>query len=763
MSPTVGIPSSRLEESKAELLARAAEAGDRGHGGDAQSESEYLQRYFQHVAPEDIVGRDPVDILGAALAHRELAEVRPQGRANVRVYTPSVDDNGWASGHTVVEIVTDDMPFLVDSVTSDLGRAGRHPPGDPPAARPSAATSPADLLEVLPRRRPPRRTPSSSRGSTSRSTGTPTPPQLDAVADGLRRVLSDVREAVEDWAKMRDAALRVAEDIAAAPPPLPDAEVSEAWELMRWLADDKFTFLGYREYDLVADPDERRRTLDTLVARPGTGLGILRSDQRISGSFGSLPPEVRSKAREPRMLVLTKANSRSTVHRPVYLDYVGVKTFDADGQVTGEKRFLGLFTSSAYSESVAAHPGAAAQGRRGAGDVRLRRGQPLRQGPPADPRDVPARRAVPDLGARAARDRRPLSCTCRSAARPGCSCARTTTAGSCPAWCTCRATATPPTSAWRWSASCARRYHGETVDYTARVSESVLARLHFVVRVHKGEVVRDVDHDELEAQARRGHPVLGRRLRGGARRPVRRGVRRRPAAGLRRRVPRGVQGGLPGAHRRDGHPPARGAASPARRCSTCTPRWAPRTARSGSRSTRPGQPLSLSRVLPVLQRMGVEVVDERPYEIERPGHEPAWVYDFGLRVEGLSEGGDVKVRFQDAFAATWSGGAESDGFNALVVRAGLTWRQAMVLRAYAKYLRQAGSTFSQEYLEQSLATYVPVTRLLVRLFEARLDPDLPGGDAERDEVVAALVEEVTGALDASRAWTTTGSCAPTSR
>ena len=146
---------------------------------------------------------------------------------------------------------------------------------------------------------------------------------------------------------MTDAALRTADEIAANPPPLPDAEASEAWELLRWLADDHFTFLGYREYDLVRQGDE-----DVLVARAGSGLGVLRSDQNMSTSFASLPAQVRAKAREPQMLVLTKANSRSTVHRPAYLDYVGVKTFDADGHVSGERRFLGLFTSSSYTESV---------------------------------------------------------------------------------------------------------------------------------------------------------------------------------------------------------------------------------------------------------------------------------------------------------------------------------------------------------------------------------------------------------------------------
>ena len=110
---------------------------------------------------------------------------------------------------------------------------------------------------------------------------------------------------------------------------------------------------------------------------------------------------------------------------------------------------------------------------------------------------------------------------------------------------------------------------------------------------------------------------------------------------------------------------------------------------------RTGDAVSLSAVLPVLQRLGVEVVDERPYELRCSDRTRAWIYDFGLRMpraDGSGDylGDDARERFQDAFAAVWTGEAENDGFNSLVLRAGLTWRQAMVLRAYAKYLRQAG-------------------------------------------------------------------------
>lgn len=388
----------KLDEAKAELLARAARVADNSPGGgvggpggglrvhlagatgteagtgqDEQPGRDtllaYLQRYYLHTAPEDVSDRDPVDVFGAACSHYRLAENRPQGTANVRVHTPTVDENGWTSSHSVVEVVTDDMPFLVDSVTNELSRQGRgihlviHPQV---LVRRDVA---GKLIEVLADDR--------ARANGKRSGGRKDAGQelphdalveswihveidretdradLKQITADLLRVLSDVRETVEDWDKMRDTALRIADDLPSEPlDELADEEVEEARELLRWLAADHFTFLGFREYEL--------RDSDALTAVPGSGLGILRSDPQhsedeahpVSPSFDRLPADARAKAREHRLLVLTKANSRATVHRPSYLDYVGVKKFDADGNVIGERRFLGLFSSAAYTESV---------------------------------------------------------------------------------------------------------------------------------------------------------------------------------------------------------------------------------------------------------------------------------------------------------------------------------------------------------------------------------------------------------------------------
>jgi glutamate dehydrogenase len=737
VTPIVGIPSNRFEESKADLIARAVEVGEHGRAG--ESDARFLRRYYRLVAADDIVGRDPVDVFGAALSNRELATTRPQGTANVRVFTPTVEEHGWASGHTVVEVVTDDMPFLVDSVTSYLAQSGSsihlviHPqlvvrrtitghiievleeaPGDP---LPGDALVESWMHVEIDRQSEP--------GS------------LEQVGAGLRRVLSDVREAVEDWAKMKDAALRTADDIAANPPPLPDAEASEAWELLRWLADDHFTFLGYREYDLALQEDE-----DVLVARPGSGLGVLRSDQVVSTSFGSLPAEVRAKAREPRMLVLTKANSRSTVHRPAYLDYVGVKTFDTDGNVSGERRFLGLFTSSSYTQSVQRIPVLRRKVREvldaSGFAMDSHSGKDLLEILETYPRDelfqISVEQLLPTaLAVLHLQERRQTRLFLRKDVY-----GRFMS-------CLVYLPRDRYTTDVRLEMEQILRevFHGASVDYTARVSESVLARLHFVVRVDKHQTVPDVDEVELEQR-------LVDSTRSWADDFVDALVDQCGEEEANRLLK--VYGdAFPEAYKEDF--PARTAVADLKQLDALADQtfalnlYHPLGALPGERRFkiyRAGAPVSLSQVLPVLQRMGVEVVDERPYEVERAGAEPLWIYDFGLRYDGPPDGGDVKTRFQEAFAATWSGNAESDGFNTLVLRAGLSWRQATVLRAYAKYLRQAGSTFSQEYLEQCLTAYVPITRLLVRLFEASLDPAVPG---DREELTSALVEEIEGALD----------------
>ncbi|MFD7527623.1 MULTISPECIES: NAD-glutamate dehydrogenase [unclassified Streptomyces] len=780
----------KLDEAKAELLARAAKVADNSPGGGvggpggtsrvrvaatgAEQERpgqdvllSYLQRYYLHTAPEDIAGRDPVDVFGAASSHYRLAETRPQGTANVRVHTPTVEENGWTCSHTVVEVVTDDMPFLVDSVTNELSRQGRgiHVVIHPQVVVRRDVTG--KLIEVLAEGNGIAAGRKSAEDKKSelphdalveswihveidRETDRA---DLQQITADLLRVLSDVRETVEDWDKMRDAALRIADDLPGEPlDDLADEEVNEARELLRWLAADHFTFLGYREYEL--------KDTDSLAAVPGTGLGILRSDPHhsvdeahpVSPSFDRLPADARAKARERKLLVLTKANSRSTVHRPSYLDYVGVKKFDTDGNVIGERRFLGLFSSAAYTESVRRVPvirRKVAEVLEGAGfSPNSHDGRDLLQILETYPRDELFQTPVDQLRSVVTsvlylQERRRLRLYLRQDEYGRYYSAivylprdRYTTG-----------------VRLRLIDILKEELGGTSVDFTAWNTESILSRLHFVVRVAPGTELPDLtdaEADRIEARL----VEAARSWADGFQEALGAECGEERAAELLRQYGHS----FPEGYKAD-HTPRSAVADLVHlealkqdENDFALSLYEPVGAAPGERRFkiyRTGEQVSLSAVLPALQQLGVEVVDERPYELRCADRTHAWIYDFGLRMPQTNGNGnyladDARDRFQDAFAAVWTGEAENDGFNSLVLGAGLNWRQAMVLRAYAKYLRQAGSTFSQDYMESTLRNNVHTTRLLVSLFEARMAPERQHAGTE---LIDGLLEELDGALD----------------
>jgi len=741
----------KLEEARAELLARVAEITEHQPGVDGLSREEVgvlLRRYYRHAAPDDLAQRDPIDVYGAAMSHFQLAAHRPQGTANVRVFTPQVDEQGWSCGHTVVEVVTDDMPFLVDSITSELTREGRaihlvvHPQMHVRRDITGTLLELRDLPDVAVAEQgaPDTVTESWMHVEIDRETD---PKELTAMEEALQRVLRDVREAVEDWGKMRATALTIADDLSARDLPLQADEVAEAWELLRWLGEEHFTFLGYREYELTQENGE-----DVLRAKTGSGLGILRADQTQSQSFSELPPEVRAKARQKRLLVLTKAASRATVHRPAYLDYIGVKKFDKQGEVVGEHRFLGLFAHAAYTESVLRIPVL----RRKASEVMARSGftpdshsgKDLLEFLETYPRDelfqIPTDELlVTALSVLHIRERRQLRLFLRRDEYGR----------------FVSALVYLPRDRYNTEVRgklqqiLKEELHGVSVDYTSRVSESVLARLHFTVLVDQdaGGALDQIDERRIEQRL----ADATREWRDDFAEALVDQMGEERAAGLMGRYAEAFPAGYKESF------PARVAVGDLKRLDELPADgglamnlYEPIGASPGERRFkvyRSGAPLSLTQMLPILQKMGVEVVDEHPYEIVRSDGVRGWIYDFGLRYE--LRGRDLPIdqckgEFQDAFAAVWSGEAEGDGFNALVLRAGLTWRQAVILRAYAKYLRQGGTAFSQDYIEQVLCSNVHVARLLVRLFEVRFDPRHQQSSAE---VSGALVEEINGSLD----------------
>ncbi len=745
-----------LEDTKDQHLAEATRVAETSTGS-AEDWSELLRAYYRHVAPEEVVSRSPEDLYGALASHRELAASRPQGTAAVRVLMPTGAGAGWsASGRSVVEVVTDDMPFLVDSVTMELNRLGHsvHVVIHPQFSVERDITGVLKHMGLLDDEGHPR-TPASGDESwmhveidrTDRA-------EASEIEESIHRVLDDVRGSFEDYEKMHARALDVVAEIVSSPPPLPETELAQGREFLTWLADDHFTFLGYREYRLEIHEDSPQEF--GLRSIPGTGLGILRHDEALSTSFAKLPPLVKAKAREKTLLVLAKANSRATVHRMAYLDYVGVKSFGPDGEVTGERRFLGLFSSTAYSESVSRVPllrEKSLEVMRHAGfDPGSYAGKALMDILENYPRDELFHTSAEELAPVAqdimfARERRTLRAFVR----------RDTYGRYVSVLVYLPRDRYSTTVRERFADILRDHLGGEHVEFTARVNESTTARVHFVVHPPQGGQIPDVDVDDLErrlveaSRSWRDDFVAAVVSEHGEERGS--------------RLARAWAGVFPEGYKED-FSPERASADVGRIEAIAGDEGIDlalfeQRSEDGSFSRgesrlkifRIGEPLSLSAVLPMLTSMGVEVIDERPYELEGLDRQ-TFVYEFGLR-HGRQLSAEERALFAEALRAVWDGYNEIDGFNQLVLAAGLTWRQATVLRAYAKYSKQGNSPFALDYIEGALRSNVDITRLLVELFEARFDPDsaaagsepLRGDSDARDANVEAIRSRLHTLLD----------------
>ncbi len=701
-----------------------------------------VERYWRLVPDEEVADRSAAHLLGATEAHLELAAQRLPGEMKLHV------QRGEEGQHSALLIVTDDMPFLVDSVTAAITARGLevdlvvHP--QVVVEREALGA----LARVLPHIEPDDAAPGQMVESWMRfEVGRLRDDVLAATLhNDLQRVLTDVREAVEDWPRMRAQARTLADELddpaEAQRLPVPEKDITDSVALLRWLANDNFTFLGYREYDLVAGADGER----LLEAKLGTGLGILRQDPAAARVLSSMTPEAYERVLEKRLLIITKANSRSTVHRNAYLDYIGFKTFDAEGNVIGERRFLGLFTSSAYLTSVRDLPVV----QRKVNEVIARSGLSMRSHSGKDlmailedyPREELFQIATDDLfrtvmGVVRLAGRRQVRLFARKDQYGRfISCLiylprdRFTTA-----------------NRLKIQEILLRELNGVGVDYTTRVSDATLARIHFIVRTNPANPPGAIDMDELSAQIADAtrlweddfQLVLERTL----------------GEDHASQLTDTYGEALPETYK-DSHSAHEAAQDLAKLELLEEPgqlvmhlfRRRKNDDDVRFKVFRYGEPMMLSDVLPVLHSLGVRVEDERPYEVERADG-TIHIYDFGLRFPaGARDIVEIRPKVENAFSATWRGEAEVDRFNELVVRAGLTWRQVVVLRSYAKYLRQAGTIFSQEYMETTLTTYPHIAARLVALFETRLDPRLGVPDMERALRSEALVMEIRADLDA---------------
>ena len=728
------------EGEKAALVEKLARKAGRDRGKDG---ARFVRQYYAQVAPEDILETPPDALYGAALSLYRFLERRTPGEAQIRVFNPDAERDGWAAPATIVEIVNDDMPFLVDSVTEELTRHGMTPRL---LIHPilSVARDRAGRLAEL---HEPGKAPDGARAESAMHVEIPRRELADHGADLARRlmsVLDDVRAAIEDWPTMRRMAAEMIAELDARPPAVPPGETREAVEFLRWIDDNHFTFLGYRDY---AFAEKGGRT--TLNVVRGSGLGILRGESVVvfEGMTDGdvLPPDIADFVKKPILLLINKANKRSTVHRAVPLDTIAVKRFDPQGRVVGERLFVGLFTSVAYNRAARDIPLL----RRKVDNVVARsgftpashNGKALLHILDTLPRDelfqIPEDELLEtSLGIMHLNERHRVALFVHRDPFGR--------------FVTCLIYVPRDRFSTQLrqkiQAIVAEGFAGTVSSFTVHVSEEALARLNVIVALDPDRPaprsVAEIERALAEA-ARDWSDDLSQALaaaHGGE-------------AGL--HLFRNYDTAFPPAYRERFAADAAVADIAKIDSALATGMLAANLYRAGARSSEACRlkiyshygPIPLSDVLPMIENMGVRVIEEVPFNVApRHAESPFWIHDFGLATrEGVAiDLTAVKDKFEAAFLEVWRGEAENDGFNRLVIEAGLDSRAIVVLRAYCKYLRQAGIPFSQSYMEDTLAKNAKIASGIVRLFEAMFDPDR-GDGAERR--AARIRKEIEHALE----------------
>jgi glutamate dehydrogenase len=727
-------PARRPDQAQKERLIRkaAALAVEMLGPGKQRVAERIIAEFYDHVPPADVAERDPRDLCGAALSLWRFAARRQPGRAKVRVFNPGSTSDGWSSAHSIVEIVNDDMPFLVDSVTGAINAGDRvvhlaiHP-------LPNVARGPdGKLTELL----------ESGGAGLAESwmhleiTHEADPTELARLAQALAGVLDDVRLAVADWQPMRDVLRGLIDELSEpAGVPVPSAASAEVREFLRWLDDDNFTFLGYREYDFAGP-----------VAPDRPGLGILRDPSYpIFGGLRdlrSLPPDVQAFVRRRDLLVVTKANRRSTVHRRAHMDAIGLRRFGRGGEVAGIRLFLGLFTAPAYHRDPRAIPLLRHKVRhiveRAGLSPTSHDGKALLHILDTLPRDELFQGEDDELfetaiGILNLQERQRIALFVRRDPLER--------------FVSCLVYA--PRERYdselrrRFAAILERAFTGSLSAFYTRLDESVLARIQFIVRTTRG-AVPPVDLVKLERElaeagrtwADRFYEAAAAALGEDGARAWQRRLRPFPIAYQARTDVAQAVADLPRIDAvLDGSPLEVALHANAN------------GGLAGLRLYRAREPVILSDVLPMLERLGLRVVAEEPFRLDCTDETSVWIDEFQL---AAAVGADAvtaadAARFEEALVAVWTGRSENDGFNRLVLAAGLTIQEVGVLRLYAKVLRQAGVPYSQTYIEDGLAVHPEIGRRLIRLYETRFDPGFAG---DRAMATIAEVQAIDHALDA---------------
>lgn len=704
---------------------------------------DFASRLFENMASEDLDRRIDVDLYGASLslfnAFNEAFEDEPV----IRVFNPELGADGWQSEHTIVQIVVNDLPFLVDSVRMALNRLSitshllLHTPVKVNRDKSGQVTEFIDLKAGTGTHQQTVFLIEIDRQGDKK--------QLSSLTKELASVLDDVGIAVQDWKPIQ-------EKLAACINEVKKSKVSNKENLktslafLDWIADHNFTLMGYREYAVSAVKG------DTLVQGiDDTSLGLMKNRPSTDRLLSELSHTGRAEALSDNLLVLTKTNSQSRVHRPAYLDYIGIKKLDAQGNVIGEYRFVGLYAASLYNSSVKDIPLLNEKINRiteNSSFAKETHGyKALLNVLETYPRDELIQATDEHLHEVAMgvlqmqeRDMTKLFIRKDTYSR----------FYSCMVFVRRERYNTKLRKDTQDILREAIGSDGE-VEFTTYFSESPLARTHYIVRANKQDVeinVKEIENNLIEA-AKTWDDKLATALTktfGGAK-------GKELATRYNKSFPRSYKEAvLPSTATVDVTYLEK--LNNDNKLEMLFYRSQEATEKNAVRLSlfHKDEPIHLSDVLPILENFGLRVIGETPYAVATETGEH-WIMDFTMTLTNGDNSDFEKTQqlFQQAFAAVWSNQLENDGFNRLILGAKLSGRQASIIRAYAKYMRQIGVTFSQSYIESTFDRYPQIAGKLVTLFTHKFKPNkdsVKKYDKTKDEILVEL--DNVGNLDDDR-------------
>ena len=676
----------------------------------------FAEQFFGIISLDELTQRRLSDLAGCTLSAWRLLERFDHAQPQVRVYNPDYERHGWQSTHTAVEVLHHDLPFLVDSVRTELNRRGYSIHTLQTTVLSVRRGSKGELLEILPK---------GTQGDDvlqeslmyleiDRCANTA---ELNVLSKELEQVLAEVRVAVGDFEPMKAKVQEILTNLDNSRFAVDGDEKTEIKSFLEWLVGNHFTFLGYEEFVVTDQADGGHIEYDQSSFLGLTKLlrtGLTYDDLRIEDYAVNY-------LREPTLLSFAKAAHPSRVHRPAYPDYVSIREIDADGKVIKECRFMGLYTSSVYGESVRVIPYIRRKveeiERRSGFQAKAHLGKELAQVLEVLPRDDLFQTPVDELFSTVMsivqiQERNKIRVFLRKD----------------PYGRFCYCLAYVPRDIYSTEVRqkiqqvLMDRLKASDCEFWTFFSESVLARVQLILRVDPKNRI-DIDPQQLEkevVQACRSwqddYSALTVESFGEAH-----------GTNVLADFPKGFPAGY--RERFAAHSAVvdmQHLLSLSEKNPLVMSFYQPLGQVSGQRELHcklyhADTPLALSDVLPILENLGLRVLGEFPYRLRHTNGREFWIHDFAFTA---AEGLDLDIQqlndtLQDAFVHIVRGDAENDAFNRLVLTAGLPWRDVALLRAYARYLKQIRLGFDLGYIASTLNNHTDIARELTRLFKTR--------------------------------------------